>query len=74
MQTSFLEKIRLPLEISDYRLAALSDQARQLLSSSRFDDLSQMVRKHCLTRSEIAILLSVLSEEGDREERHEETR
>lgn len=74
VQTSFLEKVRLPLEISDHRLHALSDQARQILGSSRFDDLSQMVRKHCLTRSEIAILLSVLSEDGDRQERHEETR
>ncbi len=69
VQTSFLEKIHLPMDIIDPRLHALSAQAIQILISDRFDDLSQMVRKHCLSRTEIAILLSVLGDirEGENE-------
>lgn len=59
-QTSYLEKVRLPMVIGDSRLQILSPEALKILASDRFDDLSQMVRKHCLSRSELAILLSVL--------------
>ncbi len=59
-QTRLLEKITLPLADSDKRLQALSETARQAIFSSRFDDLSQAVRKNCLSRGELAILLTVL--------------
>ncbi|HNX76118.1 MAG TPA: tRNA uridine-5-carboxymethylaminomethyl(34) synthesis enzyme MnmG [Candidatus Rifleibacterium sp.] len=62
IQTAFLEKIRLPLVMADARLHVLSEAAVQILSSTKYDDLSQVVRKHCLSRTEIAILLSVLGE------------
>ena len=70
-QTRFLEKIRLPLEVSDSRLHVLSGAAIQTLASDRFDDLSQMVRKHCLSRTEVAILLAVLAETAEGDEKRE---
>ncbi len=60
-QTELLEKIRLPLSLADDRLQALSSQARETIFSNRFDDLSQAVRKNCLSRGELAILLAVLN-------------
>ena len=71
IQTSFLEKIRLPMDISDPRLRVLSPHALQLLASDKYDDLSQMVRKHCLSRSELAILLSVLGKNDDAEDQQQ---
>ncbi|GAB4281779.1 MAG: tRNA uridine-5-carboxymethylaminomethyl(34) synthesis enzyme MnmG [Candidatus Rifleibacteriota bacterium] len=64
MQTQLLEKIRLPLSLSDDRLKALSDAARKTLFSDKFDDLNQAVRKNCLSRAELAILLAVLKSEN----------
>ena len=65
LQTAFLEQIRLPMVISDARLHALSEAAVKILNSDRYDDLSQVVRKHCLSRTEIAILLSVLGDTSE---------
>jgi tRNA uridine 5-carboxymethylaminomethyl modification enzyme len=67
LQTAFLEKVHLPMITADPRLQVLSSQAIQILNSDRFDDLSQMVRKHCLSRTEVAILLSVLAENSEGE-------
>lgn len=64
-QTARLEKIRLPLELPDQRLQALSEGARNAIFSNRFDDLSQAVRKNCLSRGELAILLAVLNQESE---------
>ncbi|MGM0600754.1 MAG: tRNA uridine-5-carboxymethylaminomethyl(34) synthesis enzyme MnmG [Candidatus Rifleibacteriota bacterium] len=63
-QTQFLEKIRLPLQISDERLHALSKKAREAIFSSNFDDLSQAVRKNCVSRAELAILLTIFNDSG----------
>ena len=65
-QTQFLEKIRLPLQISDERLHALSEKARNAIFSSDFDDLNQAVRKNCVSRAELAILLTVFNDIGYR--------
>lgn len=64
-QTEFLEKIRLPLKVCDPRLQVLSPVASDALFSAKFDDLSQAVRKNCLSRGELAILLAVLNLESD---------
>jgi len=37
----------------------------ELLLSDQFDDLNQLVRKNCLSRSELAILLTVLRQDSD---------
>jgi tRNA uridine 5-carboxymethylaminomethyl modification enzyme len=63
-QTLLLEKIRLPIKLADDRLNALSDKASNALFSADFDDLNQAVRKNCVSRSELAILLQILSSEG----------
>mgnify|MGYP000861820066 CR=1 FL=1 len=67
-QTRFLENIRLPLASVSSRLQALSGEAMQILTTDRFDDLSQAVRKHCLSRTEVAILLAVLADDTERDE------
>jgi len=64
-QTRFLESIRLPLASVDERIALLSPQVAELLLSDQFDDLNQLVRKNCLSRSELAILLTVLRQDSD---------
>lgn len=61
-QTAFLEKIRLPLKNKDARLQVLPEHALQILFSDRYDDLSQVARKHCLSRGELAILLAILKQ------------
>ncbi|MBU1107637.1 MAG: tRNA uridine-5-carboxymethylaminomethyl(34) synthesis enzyme MnmG [Candidatus Riflebacteria bacterium] len=63
VQTRFLESIRLPLQILDQRLKVLSPQTIELLTSDKYDDLNQLVRKNCLSRSELAILLIVLQKD-----------
>ncbi len=65
VQTAFLEKIRLPMLIADPRLHAISEEAIRILASDKYDDLHQVVRKHCLSRTEIAILLSVLGDTSE---------
>lgn len=62
-QTKFLESIRLPLASVDARLTALSPKISELLLSDKFDDLNQLVRNNCLSRSELAILLAVLRQD-----------
>ncbi len=62
-QTSFLENIRLPMEVSDQRLKIINDAAIKIMNSDRYDDLSQMVRMNHFSRSELAILLAVLNGE-----------
>lgn len=64
VQTEYLERIRLPLQLSDHRLQALSKDALAVLFSLRFDDLSQAVRKNCLSKGELAILLAVIEDNG----------
>lgn len=61
-QTAFLEKIRLPLKSTDGRLHVLPERVLQILFSDRYDDLSQVARKHCLSRGELAILLAILKQ------------
>jgi tRNA uridine 5-carboxymethylaminomethyl modification enzyme len=63
-QTQFLEQIRLPLQLSDKRVHALSQKAKNAVFSSDFDDLSQAVRKNCVSRAELAILLTIFNETG----------
>ncbi len=62
-QTEFLEKFLLPLKLEDERLKILPESIRQALETDKFDDLGQLVRKHCLSRSDLAILLSVLQKD-----------
>jgi len=62
-QTAFFENIRLPLDKPDDRLMALPEAINAQLASDKFDDLNQLVRKNCLSRSDLAILLSVLQKE-----------
>ncbi len=64
-QTKFLEGIRLPLSYVDERVSALSQHVAELLFSDHFDDLNQLVRKNCLSRSELAMLLTVLRQESE---------
>jgi len=63
-QTRFLESVRLPLSVVDNRLMILSPQTIDLLTSDKYDDLNQLVRKNCLSRSELAILLAVLQQDS----------
>ncbi|NLI80038.1 MAG: tRNA uridine-5-carboxymethylaminomethyl(34) synthesis enzyme MnmG [Candidatus Riflebacteria bacterium] len=71
-ETKRLEEVRLPLVLPPERARALSEATRELLSSSRFEDLGQAVRKHCLSRAELAILWAVIGDgqtaAGDGEE------
>jgi tRNA uridine 5-carboxymethylaminomethyl modification enzyme len=60
-----LEKIKLPLQIDDSRLKALDSNAREVLFSNKFDDLGQAVRKNCVSRSNLAILLQIVGNEGE---------
>lgn len=62
-QTEFLEKILLPVDVSDKRLQILPQALLDTLQTNKFDDLSQMVRKNCLSRSELAMLLAVLQQD-----------
>lgn len=64
-QTKFLESIRLPLAKVDERLASLSPHIAEFLLSDQFDDLNQLVRKNCLSRSDLAILLTVLRQDSE---------
>ncbi|PKL45745.1 MAG: tRNA uridine-5-carboxymethylaminomethyl(34) synthesis enzyme MnmG [Candidatus Riflebacteria bacterium HGW-Riflebacteria-1] len=64
VQTRFLESIRLPVSHVDPRLKLLSPAVTELLVSDKFDDLNQLVRKNCLSRSELAILLAVLQQDS----------
>lgn len=66
-QTRFLESIRLPLAQQDERIEALAPHIADFLKSDQFDDLNQLVRKNCLSRSELAILLAVLRQDSDDE-------
>jgi tRNA uridine 5-carboxymethylaminomethyl modification enzyme len=62
-QTEYLEQIRLPLKMKDERLKGLSEKAREAIFSAKFDDLSQALRKNCVSKAELAILLTILNEE-----------
>lgn len=63
-QTRFLESIRLPLSSVDPRISVLAPHISELLLSDKFDDLNQLVRNNCLSRSELAILLAVLRQDS----------
>jgi hypothetical protein len=52
------------LQLSDKRVHALSQKAKNAVFSSDFDDLSQAVRKNCVSRAELAILLTIFNETG----------
>ncbi len=64
LQTAFLEKIHLPIDVSDKRLQILPRHLLDTLMTDKYDDLSQMVRKNCLSRSELAMLLAVLQKDS----------
>ncbi|PKL49746.1 MAG: tRNA uridine-5-carboxymethylaminomethyl(34) synthesis enzyme MnmG [Candidatus Riflebacteria bacterium HGW-Riflebacteria-2] len=64
-RTKFLESIRLPLSVVDTRVSSLAPHIAELLLSDQFDDLNQLVRKNCLSRSELAILFTVLRQDSE---------
>lgn len=64
-QTALLEKIRLPLRTIPAECRLLSPKVRDLLTGNQFDDLGQLMKKHCLPRGELAILLSVCKHLSD---------
>jgi len=55
-ETRRLESLKLPLKIPDGKEVALSERAREVLASGRFDDIAQAARTRCLERSDLAIL------------------
>jgi tRNA uridine 5-carboxymethylaminomethyl modification enzyme len=57
--TAVLESVTLPLTDLSGALSLLSDETKTLLTGQLFDDLGQISKKHCLQRSDLAILLSV---------------
>jgi len=59
-ETGFLESVELPVSIPPELMKALSRSTRELLASNRFEDLGQAVRKHCLSRGELVIILAVI--------------
>ncbi len=61
-QTSFMESIRLPIDVADDRFKVLSQGLLAILTSDHYDDLNQVSRKNCLSKEELAILLTILKE------------
>lgn len=61
VQTEFLEKQTLPLKVDKKLLKGLSEEGARLVQSNSYDDLNQLSRKNCLSRGELAILLSILN-------------
>lgn len=59
-ETRWLEGLRLPLTLPASTAAVLPPSVRELLASQRFEDLGQAIRKHCLSRGELAILMAAL--------------
>ncbi|HNV68550.1 MAG TPA: tRNA uridine-5-carboxymethylaminomethyl(34) synthesis enzyme MnmG, partial [Candidatus Ozemobacteraceae bacterium] len=60
-ETRLLESLKLPLPLDHPNLKILSESARQYLTNPRYEDLEQLQRQHCLSRSDLAILLSVFA-------------
>ncbi len=60
-ETKLLESIRLPLSLQHPNLQILSESARQQIVNPHYEDLEQVHRQHCLSRSDLAILLSVFA-------------
>jgi len=68
-ELKLLESIKLPIYLPDDKSGVISPETRKLLESARFDDLGQLVRKNCVSKGELVILLSILkslSKEMDR--------
>ena len=64
----FLERVALPWDLKGEVRRCLRPDTIELLQSSPCDDLAQLVRKHCVPREELAILLAALSKkETDQE-------
>ncbi len=70
-QTGLLEKILLPVCFAGDEVKLLPEQTQKDLQSSRYDDLAQLVRKNCLSRSELAILLHIVKKSRTVNERLE---
>ncbi|MFZ2958528.1 MAG: tRNA uridine-5-carboxymethylaminomethyl(34) synthesis enzyme MnmG [Candidatus Ozemobacteraceae bacterium] len=64
-QTRHLESLRLPLNIPEAVRGALSADTQKLVTGIEYDDLAQPSRKHCLSKGDLAILLSSLSKHQD---------
>ncbi len=60
-QTFFLESIRLPLEENEFSFEVLSKETKDAIFSDRFDDLNQAVRKGCISKTDLAILLTIFN-------------
>ena len=58
-ETRLLESLKLPLPLDHPHFKILSESARQHLGDPRYEDLAQPWRRNCLSRSDLAILLSV---------------
>ena len=61
-QTKFLENFPMPLDLPEKAVKVFSAEVIEILKSDRFDDLNQVVRKNCLTKADLAILLAILKE------------
>jgi len=73
IQTEFFEKIRLPLEIDPSVFKSFSDDVINILTTDKYDDLSQLVRKKILSKAEIAILISILIPKDETDENGSDT-
>lgn len=64
IQTAFLEKIRLPLQLNDERFRILSEDIQDCLKSDRYDDLSQVVRVGRINRTDLTVLMGILGDKN----------
>ncbi|MBF0502042.1 MAG: tRNA uridine-5-carboxymethylaminomethyl(34) synthesis enzyme MnmG [Candidatus Riflebacteria bacterium] len=60
-QTLLLESVTLPRNISSTLIATLSPGTIALVSGKKYDDLAQPARKNCISKADLAILLSSFS-------------
>lgn len=68
-ETAFLESNRLPLPLLEQHRRLFSATAwNSLIQPSVYEDLGQLVRKRCLSRGELAILVEILQKSADRKE------
>ncbi|MBF0406124.1 MAG: tRNA uridine-5-carboxymethylaminomethyl(34) synthesis enzyme MnmG [Candidatus Riflebacteria bacterium] len=61
VQTEFLESLKLPVVISDDKKEVFSEKVRKILFGNDYDDLIQPFRKGLLTRSDAALLTSIMT-------------
>ncbi|HOY66884.1 MAG TPA: tRNA uridine-5-carboxymethylaminomethyl(34) synthesis enzyme MnmG [Candidatus Ozemobacteraceae bacterium] len=55
-ETRRLEQLRLPLPLPPGAGAGLTEEAREVIGSNRFEDLAQAARTRCLGRADLAML------------------